>query len=115
VTLSYPTFMAAAVIAKDSAGQNFMTFSGDKGYLHIDKAPSQINTLMFVEKDKTTDLSQAQDPQSMVYEIGDFYKVITQHDDTRYDAWMSLTAQVIDVLDDCRKQAGLLFRADGEQ
>ena len=115
LTLTYPTFMAAAVVAKDSAGLNFMTFSGDKGYLHVDKAPSMINTLVFVEKDKTTDLSQIQDAQTMVYEIKDFYDVILHHDDAKYDAWMSVTAQVIDVIDDCRKMADLVFLADGEK
>lgn len=114
LTFTYPGFVAAAVVAKDSTGINFMTFSGDKGHLLIDKAPSLISSILFVEKDKSTELGTQQDPASMVYEIKDFYEVITQHDDARYTQWMDVTRTVFEVMDKCREKANLVFAADGE-
>lgn len=114
LTFTYPEFVAAAVVAKDSTGLNFMTFSGDKGHLLIEKAPSLINSITFVEKDKSTPLGLPQDPQSMVYEIKDFHEVIVDHDEVRYQQWMDVTRQVFDVMDKCRKSANLVFAADGK-
>lgn len=115
LTFIYPSFMAVAVIAKDSAGLSFATFSGDLGHLQIDKTPSLLTQIQLIEKDKRTELGKTQEPKSMVYELKDFYDVIADHDDKRYDAWMNLTQKVIEVMDECRKQADLVFPADGEK
>lgn len=115
LTLTYPTFMAVSVLAKDSAGVNFSTFSGDTAWIHADKAPSQLTQVTLFEKDKTTLLSGEQDTQTMVYEIKDFYEVIVNHDDQRYNEYTTVTRQVFEVMDECRRQVGLVFPADGEQ
>jgi len=114
LTLTYPGFLAVAVVAKDSAGRNFATYSGDLGYIELDKAPSIMSTVTLVEKENRTELGLPQDNQPMVYELKDFYDVIVKHDDETYGAWMALTQQVITVLDACRKKADLVFAADGE-
>jgi len=115
ITMSYPEFIVVATIAKDSTGLNFMTFSGDKGHLLIDKAPSLISSISLVEKDTSTELAHKQDPSPMVYEIKDFYEVITQKDTERYNAWMKLTSDAFEVVDKCRKKANLVFTADREK
>jgi len=114
LTFSYAGFVAAAVVAKDSTGLNFMTFSGDKGHLLVEKAPSLIDRILFVEKDKTTELGIRQDAAPMVYEIKAFYEVIVTHDDRRYMTWMDSTRTVFEVMDKCREKADLVFAADGE-
>ena len=115
ITMSYPDFIIVATIAKDSTGLNFMTFSGDQAHVLVDKAPSIINSIALVEKDKTTELGIKQASNPMVYEIKDFYEVITQHDTKRVDEWMKLTRNAFEVMDSCRKKAELVFAADREK
>jgi hypothetical protein len=50
----------------------------------------------------------------MIYEIKDFYEVITHKDTDRYNAWMKLTSDAFEVVDECRKKADLVFTADRE-
>ena len=113
ITLKYPDFIAVATVAKDTTGLNFMTFNGDKAYLKADKAPSSVSQVLLVEKDKSTELGSIQQPLTMSYEIKDFYEVIVNHDDQRYLQWMNVTEMAFKVLDDCRRQASLVFTADG--
>jgi predicted dehydrogenase len=115
ITMSYPDFIVIATIAKDSTGLNFMTFSGDKGHILVDKTPSLISSIAFVEKDKTTELAYPQDASPMIYEIKDFYEVITQKDTKRYEAWMKLTSDAFEVVDLCRKKADLVFTTDRDK
>lgn len=115
ITFTYDTFLAVATIAKDSPGLNFSTFAGDKGYLLVEKSPSIVSSLKLIEKESTTDLSVAQDPLIMSHEIRDFYQTIIHQDDSRYDAWCTITSQVMTLLDTCRKSADLVFAADGKQ
>jgi predicted dehydrogenase len=114
ITMRYSDFIVVATIAKDSTGLNFMTFSGDKGHILVDKTPSLISSISFVEKDKTTELAHPQDASPMIYEIKDFYEVITHKDTDRYNAWMKLTSDAFEVVDECRKKADLVFTADRE-
>lgn len=115
ITLTYPDFLAVGVIAKASDGLAFTTFSGDKAWIKASEAPSQLTEVVLIEKDKTTVLNTAQDKQTMVYEIKDFHEVIANHDDKRYNDYTTVTRQVFDVMDECRRQTGLVFPADGEQ
>jgi predicted dehydrogenase len=115
ITMSYPDFIVVATIAKDSTGLNFMTFSGDQAHVLVDKAPSLISSIVLVEKDKSTELAHSQDSSPMVYEIKDFYEVITQKDTLRYDTWMKLTSDAFEVVDTCRKKADIIFTADREK
>ena len=115
ITLRYPEFLAVSVIAKDTDILPFSTFSGDKAWIKADDAPSQLTHVTLFEKDKPTLLSSTQDKQTMVYEIKDFAQVIANHDDARYNEFTAITKTVIAVMDECRRQAGLVFPADGEQ
>lgn len=113
ITMTYDGFIAVASIAKDSTGLNFMSIGGDRAHLQAEKSPSQLAQIKLVEPDKSTELGFPQDELSMVYEIKDFYNVIMDQDDHRYEEWMAITEKAILVLDACRKHANLVFKADG--
>ncbi len=115
ITLTYPDFLAVGVIAKDSDGLAFSTFSGDRAWINASEAPSQLTQVHLIEKDKSTLISGFQDPQTMVYEIKDFHHVIANHDDARYNDYTKVTKTVFEVMDECRRQTELVFPADGEQ
>ncbi len=114
ITLTYPTFIANATIAKDSTGLNFTVFGGDSGYLHLDKAPSQLMSVTLNQGGVLTELGEHQEGLSMVYEIKDFFGVLHGDRPERYTEWMALTRTVMAVMDECRHQVGLTFPADQE-
>jgi predicted dehydrogenase len=114
ITLSYPTFVANATIAKDSTGLNFTVFGGDNGYLHLDKAPSQLMSVTLNQGGVLTELGIHQENLSMVYEIKDFSEVLHGNQPERYAQWTAITRKAIAVMDACRKQVGLRFLADEE-
>lgn len=113
ITMTYEGFIAVASIAKDSTGINFMSIGGDKAHIQAEKSPSSLSQILLVESSKSTELGFPQDELTMVYEIKDFYEVIMDHDDQKYEEWMAITEKAILVLDECRKHANLVFKADG--
>jgi scyllo-inositol 2-dehydrogenase (NADP+) len=114
ITLTYPTFIANATIAKDSTGLNFTVFGGDNGYLHLDKAPSQLMSVTLNQGGVLTELGEHQEGLSMVYEIKDFADVLRGDRPERAAEWRAITQTVMAVMDDCRAQVGLVFPADRE-
>ena len=115
ITLTYPTFIANATIAKDSTGLNFTVFGGDQGYIHLDKAPSQLMSVTLNQGGVLTELGVHQESLSMIYEIADFAQVLRGEGVERVDAWMEITRSAISVMDACRQQVGLHFPADQEE
>lgn len=115
ITLTYPTFIANATIAKDSTGLNFTVFGGDQGYIHLDKAPSQLMSVTLNQGGVLTELGVHQESLSMIYEIADFAQVLRGEGVERVDAWMEITRSAISVMDACRQQVGLRFPADREE
>jgi predicted dehydrogenase len=115
ITLTYPTFIANATIAKDSTGLNFTVFGGDNGYLHLDKAPSQLMSVTLNQGGVLTELGTHQESLSMVYEIKDFSEVLHGDRPERYAHWMAITRKAIKVMDACRHEVGLRFPADEEE
>jgi predicted dehydrogenase len=115
ITLSYPTFIANATIAKDSTGLNFTVFGGDQGYIQLDKAPSQLMSVTLNQGGVLTELGVHQENASMVYEIADFAQVLRGENAERAAKWMAITRTVMEVMDNCRQQVGLVFPADREE
>ncbi len=113
ITLRYDGFIAEASIAKDSTGLNFMSIGGDKAHIQAEKSPSMLSQILLVESNKSTELGSMQDELTMVYEIKDFYQVIMNQDNHKYEEWMAITEKTILVLDECRKHANIVFKADG--
>jgi scyllo-inositol 2-dehydrogenase (NADP+) len=114
ITLTYPTFIANATIAKDSTGLNFTVFGGDNGYILLDKAPSQLMSVTLNQGSVLTELGVHQENLSMRYEIADFASVLRGERPERAEEWLAITRTVMDVMDACRQHVGLRFPADQE-
>jgi predicted dehydrogenase len=112
LVMDYGTFKASLVVGKDSHGPNATHIAGEKGHLHLPMQPSRFTGVELLVKNASTQLGVEQVPNPMVYEIQAFADIVAANDWPRYRKLMTLTQQVIEILDEGRSQIGLRFPSD---
>ena len=112
LVLKYPSFVVSSTFGKDSFGLNSSTFCAEEGSLLIPLQPSR---LLSVERVRTQDREQLglQDlKDGMIYELLDFAHMIKNNDWQMYQSFMKITSDVMDCLEEARRQNGIVFRND---
>lgn len=112
LTLTYPNTVASLVFAKDSVGQSGTVIAGEKGALIIPEQPSRLVQVTKVSGLTSENLGLSQDGNPMVHEIRDFAEAITTQDWEHYRGWMDVTRLSLWVMDEARRQNGIIFPAD---
>ena len=108
LVLEYPGFVAQCVGAKDSAAENGIQIIGDKGRIHVTPTASICQQVQVHIR--------GQEPQSFTAELGtwdhevrDIGRIIAAGDYDACYAHLETTRQVVRVLEEARKDAGLKF------
>ena len=111
--LEYPGFLAECVGCKDTGGLNFATIQGENGYLQIESGVNACRQVIFrVASDETRYDEQAV-PNLLYYEMKRFCEIHDQKDFAACYALLEHSSAVMGVLERARKDAGILFPADG--
>lgn len=118
VILKYPNFIATCVGCKDSKSKNMAQIQGNKGYFLVDQEPSRVVEIVSNFGSNfsglATTYSVQENSNGMHYELKDFLEIVENND---YDACLKLldySLDVLEVIEACRKDAGVVFAADNK-
>lgn len=110
--LTYPDFIATCVGAKDSASTNFAQIQGEDGYIYVRPGSNGCREVELHIKDKITIYNQQEDSNALYYENVDFKKIIGTKDYQARDAFMEESMKCMQVLNQARQFANLVFDED---
>jgi predicted dehydrogenase len=113
LVMQYPGFLAECVGAKDTASQGFAMVQGETGYLYIESGAHGCRKVTF-HTTPTEEISynQQPNPNLLSYEMKRFCEIYEQKDYPACYALLEHSAQVMNVYERARKDAGVLFPAD---
>jgi predicted dehydrogenase len=112
LTLKYPDKVVVCVIGKDSRGQNFTYISGEKGVLVVPEQASRLVSVQCITPQETSELGVEQAKNAMVHEIQAFADILKNNDWYTFQSHVKNSEILITCLDDARKQANIVFKAD---
>ncbi|MCD8028143.1 MAG: Gfo/Idh/MocA family oxidoreductase [Erysipelotrichaceae bacterium] len=112
VTLEYPTFKALCIGAKDCKSPLSLTIQGDLGAICMSKPLGQLDSFTFVDnKNKTMTFGEMKEHR-LYYEFVEFNRMINELDYDKADELMETTKIVSNIIEEARKQAGIVFDND---
>ena len=114
LVMEYGGFFASLVGAKDTESDNFAVIQGEKGTLYIGNGANGCEYLELKSNRQKRSIKYNLQHQTngLYYEIGEFKRIYSEWD---YDAFKELceySISVISLVEDARKEAGILFAAD---
>lgn len=114
LTLQYDNFQAVCIGAKDCKAPVMSTIQGDKGNLKITCPVSLINDFTVASNSDTNALPTniQGDEHRMYYEFVKFVELFETRNQAFIDASLEVSLNVMDVLTQARKSAGIVFPAD---
>lgn len=112
LTLKYDDMNAVCMIGKDAQANNQTVLMGEKGTIVCEGSASTLKSCHISNKTGSEDISIEQVSNQMIYEMQDFANVIKTNDWTQYEKWMTLTKDVITVMEKARQKIDLVFPND---
>lgn len=112
--MDYGRFKAVGINAKDSTGSIGTVIQGDRGYIRIPQRPGVVKEVtLFLQEDGSTQVIDVQDePNPMIQEFIRIREVVDSHDLKQAQKWTEQSVIAMKVLEDARKDAGIVFPAD---
>lgn len=111
--LAYGDFMSVCIASKESEAQSFVEIQGEKGYLHIHSASAIVSKIELVLSDGTKEVFDEQDHTlTHIYYIRSFLQMMETQDHEECMRRLRHTKEVMSLIVEVRKQAGILFEAD---
>lgn len=112
LVMQYDGFVSSLAGAKDTWGVNYFQIEGEKGYIYIKDGSNGIAEVRVVTKDKGETFNMQDQPDHRFYEIQKLTEYMLTDD---YDALygrLDVTLDVMEVLENARKKAGIIFPGD---
>ena len=110
--LQYEQFAAVCVGAKDAASEGHLIIQGDEGTIYGQGAPNELRSLLVTKQQHQDLIEENCYAHRMVHEFISFARIYAQGDYGCCEKYMKITEQVMAVLEEARKQAGIVFSAD---
>ncbi|NBH83665.1 gfo/Idh/MocA family oxidoreductase [bacterium C-53] len=107
--LRYPDFVSECTGAKDTWGDNMVQIQGEKGYLCIDGGANGLTNVRLVTKEGEASRNLQENPDRWLYEVQNMTKMLLEEDHETIRERLKITAAVIEVMENMRKDAGILF------
>lgn len=112
MVMRYDGFVSQAAGAKDTWGVNFFQIEGEKGYIYIRDGSNGIAEVRVVTKQGEECLNEQDNPNRWFYEVQSVTKLVLAGDYPAVYRRLDTMTEVIEVLENTRKQAGILFPGD---
>lgn len=111
--MDYGYMKAVCVAAKDCQAPLSSTIQGDEGYIVMRSPSSQITEFqMAFNKQEEVTYNENGPHNRMYYEFVELKNIIETNDKEKMDALLQDTLDVMEVLTEARKKAGVIFPAD---
>lgn len=112
LTMRYPGFVSASVGAKDTWGVNYFQIEGEKGFIYVDGGCNVLNSIRVVTKHSDETYNVQTNPNRWFYEVQNMTKRILEGDFAFFDRCLDIMLAVIEIIENARKDAGILFPCD---
>lgn len=112
LVMNYDGFVSEAVGAKDTWGENFFQIEGETGYIYIPGGSNGLEKIRVVTKDSDETFTMQENPDRWYYEIENMTKLILSEDRKGLYELLETTVDVVEVLENARKGAGIFFPGD---
>lgn len=110
--MDYGTFKAVTIGAKDCKAPVVSTLQGDKGYIRISIPVNQVKEYELNDNDGHSEVISFEEEHRLYYEFVEFIKMIDGGDYERAEAMLTVSKNVSQVMEEARKQEGIVFRND---
>jgi predicted dehydrogenase len=109
----YDGFIATASATKDSESRNYIQIQGEKGYISSESTAGGIRTgFSLVTKEKSEQFNEQDTENTLYYELLDFSRDFGLGNPECCDAPLEHSLAVSCLMDQARKDAGIVFGAD---
>ena len=115
LVLNYEGFHAVCVGCKDTKSHNISQIQGEKGYITLNSETSRCANYSLTTNDGTVLPAIKQEDIALYYEIKDFMKIMEEQDYAACEALLKYSSEVMEVLEQARKKAGIRFPADANE
>lgn len=115
LVLNYEGFHAVCVGCKDTKSHNISQIQGEKGYITLNSETSRCANYSLTTNDGTVLPSIKQEDIALYYEIKDFMRIMEEQDYAACEALLEYSNEVMEVLEQARKKAGIRFPADANE
>ena len=106
--MKYPNFICQCMAAKDTYCENGVQILGDKGYIKVSPSPSNCQSVtIHLRKEPEIHFELPKNPWA--YEMIELVKLVSNNNYSECYKRLDLAIQVVEVLEDARKSAGLSF------
>lgn len=112
VLMKYRDFVSECSGAKDTWGVNSAQIQGEKGYIYIENGANGIESLRVVTRDGEENYNEQPNLDRWFYEVQNLTRLVLNDDYEAIYKRLEVTADVIDVIETVRKQAGILFAGE---
>ncbi|MBS5197705.1 MAG: Gfo/Idh/MocA family oxidoreductase [Clostridiales bacterium] len=110
--MQYDGFVSEASGAKDTWGTNYIQIEGEKGYIYVKDGSNALSEVKVVTKDKEEIFNNQTSDNRWLMEIQNMTKLLLAEDRDILRQRLSVMLDVIEVLEESRKAAGIFFPGD---
>ncbi len=114
VILLYDGFHAVCTTCKDAVGKKSLQVQGDEGYLFLDEEISRCMYPTLHKKGEVTDLNCQEGGNGFVFELTDFLSIVEEEDHAACERLLDHSQAVMEVYQAARRDAEIVFAADGQ-
>ena len=112
LVMRYPGFVSTACGAKDTWGVNYFQIEGETGFIYIENGPNGIASVRVVTKTTDETFNAQPEPDRWFYEVQKVTRLLREEDRAALDVRLDTMLDVMQVLEDSRKAAGIRFPGD---
>lgn len=109
LVMQYDGFVGSLAGAKDTWGVNYFQIEGEKGHIYIRDGSNGIAEVRVVTKDSEETFNLQENPEWRFYEVQKLTEYMLSGDYEAVYGRLDVMIDVIEILEDARKKAGILF------
>ena len=110
--MQYDGFVSSSAGAKDTWGVNYFQIEGEKGHIYIRDGSNGLAEIRVVTKDSEEAFDQQDNPEWRFYEVQKLTECMLAGDYEAVYGRLDVMIHVIEILEEARKKAGILFPGD---
>lgn len=110
--MQYDGFVSSSCGAKDTWGVNFVQIEGEKGFLYVKDGSNGLAQIRVVTKTSDETFNDQPNPDRWYYEIQNLTRLVLADDREAIYSRLDVMKDVVGVLEDSRREAGILFPGD---
>ena len=107
--LQYPDFLSTNVGAKDCKGINFLQIEGENGYIWVEDGTAGVAQITVQTRKGTRRSDRQSSEERWLLEVRRIVEIVRRNDRAECRRRLNVTLDVMEVLEQVRKDAGILF------